>query len=170
MKHNLLYNSAAECIVSVVPRKVSNDAWTQDLFFRHRSRSDVTKVAATTNDVSYRDAVSCDSVPKILFNVWRSRPDFAGGYDWESISSLDLVTGDVSPISSPRIFPVPTEYTQAWPHSLVSARSQGDGVICCVGFKRRTGKDSMKVEYWLSEILFSDGSLRKLGRVDDLMV
>lgn len=162
MSRTLLYNPIAESLVEARPRKIAESVWTQDLYCRIRSSTEFKRIASSEGDIVLMDPVTASDAPLIFFSTWQPRSDFAGGYDWVDVQSVDLLSGKMKVVCNPTTLPTPGGYSSAWIQTLVSAQGNGDHLICSIGLNKKTGANSARTEYWLCELAVRAPAVKKL--------
>ena len=158
----LLYNGPSECFVTSVSRR---DGLVDELYYRHRHAPKYTRILGSKDDVSIREPVSCSNAPLVMFNVLSSRPDIPGAYDWASLSTYDLVSGEVRDVINAATLPEMAGYERGWISGLISADGEGKTAVVSAGFMRPVGGGGGVVDYAVFEL---DCINIKLSKIADL--
>ena len=157
----LLYNGFSEHLIVGFSRTLETRHVIEELYFRHNSSPEYTRITGFGNAMSLRDPLSCLASPCILFRVCRLNP--GGGYDWDSVCSFDLITKKKSTLLSADSMPRFDDCTRAWISSLISSNAEGNVLIVIVALQRTEEATGLsRVDHSLCELKVSDLSIRKL--------
>jgi hypothetical protein len=156
----LLYNSSAECLIAAFSRSPEPPTVIEELHYRRISSPEYVKIDGLGDRVSLRFPISSLSSPLIFFNVFSCRPN-AGGYDWHSISSFDLVTHQTRRVVEPASIPLFDGGEKAWISSLLSISGDGRSLTVTMGI----AGDLQSIDYWVCSLRLSDLTITKIARL-----
>jgi len=162
----LVYNEQSQCLVAAFQQKLDENRWTQELYYRHRSSLQYVQVPGSSDQVHYDHVVTAAGAPLIFFNV--TRWDARGG-DWESLSSFNLVSGELRAEVIAASFHEP-EFEKVWISSLLSVRDDASSIFCTVAFEEAFPSGDTKVQYWLCEVRLDNFAVTRIAPLPNSFV
>jgi hypothetical protein len=163
----LLYNEPAGCVIASVGRELDSGGFAEELYYRHKTTSEYTRVVGTSDTALLHDPVSCSDAPRVYFLVL-VRTGGDGGLDYESVSYAELPTGRVQIAVSRSTLIVPSGCSRVWPSSLIGILPNGSGIIGSFAFERPTGEFTAVVDYWLCELHIAESRFVKISHLPNV--
>jgi hypothetical protein len=160
----LLYNAFAECLIAAFSRSPEPPTVIEELYYRRISSSEYLKIDGLGDKLSLRFPVSSPSSPLIFSNVFSCRPN-AAGYDWQSISSFDLVTHQIRRVFEPASIPRFDGCEKAWISSLLSISGDGLSLTVTMGIPLTESADLQSLNYWVCNLRLSDLAITRIAKL-----
>jgi hypothetical protein len=153
----LLYNSASETLVVEARSIVGPRRRRSQLFIRHKSEDEYSKIATPDEETSFESAVSCDGLPLLFFNSvsWNA----SSGEDWRGVFVLDLTTKQISNCATTESLLVPEGYSRVEILQVVACSSDGKKLFVNLGLEKEHGGG----EYQLAALTLEDQKLERIS-------
>lgn len=155
----LLYNEVSETLIVAFQQEFENKRFTEGLYYRHRLSDTYVPVPGADTEIHYGDPLSCAKAPRIIFNVTRWNDN---GGDWESVSSLNLLTHELRREITKADLQEPG-FERVWISSLISAREDASAVFCDAAFEQRLPSGNAMVHYRLCELQLTQPKLIEIA-------
>jgi hypothetical protein len=162
----LVYNEPSQCLVTAFQQKLDENRWTEELYYRHRSSLQYVQVPGSSDQIHYGHVVTAAGAPLIFFNVTRWD---AGGGDWESLSSFNLVSAELRAEVTAASFREP-EFERVWISSVLSVRDDASSISCTVAFEEARARGNTKVHYWLCDMRLDNFAVTRIALLPNSFV
>lgn len=161
--HRLLYNKAAATLILELSA-VSSFLLPTRLFVRHKDKEGYEQIGSPAADVSYESAVTCDSLPLVMFNSFRRSK---AGADWDGVHCYDLNSKELKVCVTPQSLRLSEEHIRLWIPELVSLSEDARTLYVRIGVEKIVGGDGI-VYYHLARVDMEKQEVTLLSRLLDI--
>lgn len=161
--HRLLYNKAAETLILELSA-VSRFLLPTRLFVRHKDKERYEQIGSPADDVSYESAVTCDSLPLVMFNSFKRGKV---GADWDGVHCYDLNSKELKVCVTPQSLRLSEEHLRMWIPELMSLSEDARTLYVRIGVEKIVGRDGI-VHYHLAKVDIEEQHVTLLSRLLDI--
>ncbi len=163
----LFYEPRSQMLVAHFYRSIGGGYGLKSLWVRHAEEKRYRKITPSETEFSYEEPVVSPVSPHLYVNVVQVQKKDGNydGYDWNSLSRIDLVTGEATVLVDSEGIGGGSESMKAWISTLHGVSGDGKEIYCSIAFQKKGGNAVSPTEYYLSRFIIDEGRCERITRL-----